>query len=76
MLPYRHHDELKMTDANTQQNVATEDRQYMRDLHAAMLDQPIPKITWALYLIAAVLVAASIWASMARRKNCSIRSSG
>jgi adhesin transport system membrane fusion protein len=65
MLPYRHHDELKMTDANTQQNVATEDRQYMRDLHAAMLDQPIPKITWALYLIAAVLVAASIWASIA-----------
>jgi adhesin transport system membrane fusion protein len=46
-------------------NGNSDDLQYMRDLHAAILDQTAPKVIWALYLIAAVLIAALVWASYA-----------
>lgn len=50
---------------SNKQNANPEDLRYMRDLHAAMLEQSAPKVVWALYLIAAVLVAALVWASFA-----------
>jgi len=43
----------------------SDDLHYMRDLHAAMLDQSAPKVVWALYLIAAVVIAGLIWAAYA-----------
>lgn len=46
-------------------NTKPEDLRYMRDLHAAMLEQSAPRVIWALYLIGVVLVAALIWASIA-----------
>lgn len=42
-----------------------QDLHYMRDLHAAMLEQSAPKIVWALYLIAAVLIVGLVWAAFA-----------
>lgn len=53
------------TKQSIKQNANPEDLRYMRDLHAAMLEQSAPKIVWALYLITAVLVAALVWASFA-----------
>ncbi len=47
------------------QNAKPEDLQYMRDLHAAMLEQSAPKVIWALYMIAVVLVVALVWAHFA-----------
>ena len=56
-----------MTDKQNppKQNARPEDLQYMRDLHAAMLEQSAPKVIWALYLIGIVLVAALVWAHFA-----------
>ncbi len=56
-----------MTDKQNppKRNAKPEDLQYMRDLHAAMLEQSAPKVIWALYLIAAVLVVALVWAHFA-----------
>lgn len=51
--------------SNEPQKSNHEDLHYMRDLHAAMLEQSAPKVIWALYLIGIVLVAALIWASLA-----------
>lgn len=47
------------------QNARPDDLHYMRDLHAAMLEQSAPKVIWALYLIGAVLVVALVWAHFA-----------
>ena len=47
------------------QKTSTHDLQYMRDLHAAMLEQAAPKIVWALYLMAVVVVVALVWSSFA-----------
>jgi len=56
-----------MTDKQNpaKQNTRPEDLHYMRDLHAAMLEQSAPKVIWALYLIGIVLVAALVWAHFA-----------
>ena len=44
-----------------------EDLLYMRDLHAAVVEQQsAPEILWALYFMAAFLVTALIWAKFAR----------
>ncbi|MDH2915342.1 MAG: HlyD family type I secretion periplasmic adaptor subunit [Gallionella sp.] len=53
------------TKQTPKQSAQPEDLHYMRDLHAAMLEQSAPKVIWALYLIGVVLVAALIWASLA-----------
>lgn len=42
-----------------------DDLQYMRDLHAAMLEQSAPRVVWTLYLIALIVVAGLIWAAFA-----------
>lgn len=47
------------------QNTKTEDLQYMRDLHAAMLEQSAPKVVWVLYLIALIVVVGLVWAAFA-----------
>jgi adhesin transport system membrane fusion protein len=49
----------------SKQSAKPDDLHYMRDLHAAMLEQSAPKVIWALYLIGVVLVAALVWASLA-----------
>ncbi len=49
----------------SKQSAKPDDLNYMRDLHAAMLEQSAPKVIWALYLIGIVLVAALVWASLA-----------
>jgi peptidoglycan/LPS O-acetylase OafA/YrhL len=36
----------------------------MRDLHAALLDQSPPRVRWALYLLAALLVVFLAWAAL------------
>lgn len=56
-----------MTDKQNppKRNTRPEDLHYMRDLHAAMLEQSAPKVIWALYLIGIVLVAALVWAHFA-----------
>jgi len=53
------------TKQTPKQGAKPEDLHYMRDLHAAMLEQSAPKVIWALYLIGVVLIAALIWASLA-----------
>ncbi len=45
--------------------VEAEDLEHIRDLHAAMLNQTTPKVNLALYLMAATLVVALIWAFFA-----------
>ncbi len=40
------------------------DLAHMRDLHAAMLEQNAPKIRWALYVLAALMVVFFTWASL------------
>ena len=45
--------------------VDAEDIAYMRDLHAAMMEQSTPKIKLSLYLIVATLLIALIWANFA-----------
>ncbi|MFA6014573.1 MAG: HlyD family type I secretion periplasmic adaptor subunit [Gallionellaceae bacterium] len=47
------------------QNVNSNDIEYMRDLHAAMLHQSAPKVVWALYLIALIVVCGLVWAAYA-----------
>lgn len=47
------------------QKASPHDLQYMRDLHAAMLEQSAPKVVWALYLMAVIVVVALVWASFA-----------
>jgi adhesin transport system membrane fusion protein len=42
------------------------DLAHMRDLHAAMLEQSTPKIRWALYMLAALMVTFFVWASLTR----------
>ncbi len=52
-------------EQSSKQSTKPDDLHYMRDLHAAMLEQSAPKVIWALYLIGVVLVAALVWASLA-----------
>ncbi len=47
------------------QKTSTHDLQYMRELHAAMLEQSAPKVVLALYLMAFIVVVALVWASLA-----------
>jgi adhesin transport system membrane fusion protein len=47
------------------QNTSPHDLQYMRDLHAAMLEQSAPKVVWALYLMVVIVVVALVWAAFA-----------
>lgn len=42
------------------------DMAYMADVRAAMVVEATPRTTWALYLMAIVLIAAITWASIAR----------
>jgi len=42
------------------------DMAYMADVRAAMVVEATPKTTWALYLMAIILIAAIAWASVAR----------
>jgi adhesin transport system membrane fusion protein len=42
------------------------DMAYMADVRAAMVVEATPRTTWALYLMALVLIAAITWASIAR----------
>ncbi len=42
------------------------DLAHMRDLHAAMLEQNAPKIRWALYVLAALMVVFFTWASLTK----------
>lgn len=42
------------------------DLAHMHDLHAAMLSQAVPKVRWALYLMALLLVSALTWAHQMR----------
>ena len=45
---------------------ASREMVYMADVRAAMVVEAMPKTTWALYLMAACLMAAIAWASVAR----------
>lgn len=40
------------------------DLAHMRDLHAAMLEQSAPKIRWALYMMALIMVIFFVWAAL------------
>lgn len=55
----------KNTQKTKPQNVNSNDIEYMRDLHAAMLHQSAPKVVWALYLIALIVVCGLVWAAYA-----------
>lgn len=49
----------------SQRGMQPVDAAHMRDLHAAIIDQSPPRVRWALWMIAATLVAAGVWASQA-----------
>ncbi|MDC8786918.1 HlyD family type I secretion periplasmic adaptor subunit [Roseateles koreensis] len=39
---------------------------FVNALHSAEIDEPLPRVTWVLYLMAVVLVAGLTWASLAK----------
>lgn len=39
---------------------------HMRDLQAALLEQDVPRVRWALYMLAAIMVAFVAWAALTR----------
>jgi adhesin transport system membrane fusion protein len=57
-----------MAESNNSRALALRpvDLAHMRDLHAAMLEQSAPKIRWALYMMASLMVVFFVWASMTR----------
>lgn len=46
--------------------MARDENMFLSALAAAHVDEPLPRVTWALYLMLAVLAAAITWASIAR----------
>jgi adhesin transport system membrane fusion protein len=42
------------------------DLAHMRDLHAAMVEQQVPRIRWALYMLATLMVCFFTWASLTK----------
>ncbi len=46
--------------------MARDENMFLSALAAAHVDEPLPRVTWALYLMLAVLGAAIAWASIAR----------
>lgn len=46
--------------------LSKEEGAFVSAIHAAHLDEPLPRATWALYLLCAAVAVAIIWASLAR----------
>ena len=46
--------------------IARDEGMFLSSLAAAQLDEPLPRVTWALYLMLAALVIAVIWSSLAK----------
>lgn len=44
-------------------NVGQSDKAFLSSLAAAQVDEPLPRVTWALYLLLAALVTAVVWAA-------------
>ncbi|MFG6461398.1 HlyD family type I secretion periplasmic adaptor subunit [Roseateles sp. DXS20W] len=47
-------------------SLTKEEGLFVSAIHAAHIDEPLPRATWALYLLCAVVVVAITWASLAR----------
>jgi adhesin transport system membrane fusion protein len=47
-------------------SVSREEGMFLSGVAAATLDEPLPRVTWVLYLLLAVLVCGVIWASLAQ----------
>lgn len=43
-----------------------EEGQFVSAIHAAQIDEPLPRATWALYLLCAVVTVAIAWSSLAK----------
>lgn len=39
---------------------------FVSAIHAATIDEPLPRVTWALYLLCAVLTVGIVWSALAR----------
>ncbi|MBI3348172.1 MAG: HlyD family type I secretion periplasmic adaptor subunit [Burkholderiales bacterium] len=47
-------------------SLSKEEGLFVSAIHAAHIDEPLPRATWALYLLCAVVVAAITWSALAR----------
>ncbi|MBT9492570.1 MAG: HlyD family efflux transporter periplasmic adaptor subunit [Paucibacter sp.] len=47
-------------------SVAQGDREFLSSLAAAQVDEPLPRVTWVLYLLLLVLVTAVVWAAFTK----------
>jgi adhesin transport system membrane fusion protein len=47
-------------------SVAQGDREFLSSLAAAQVDEPLPRVTWVLYLLLVVLVTAVVWAGLTK----------
>lgn len=52
--------------ANDKTGLSRQESLFVTGLESAQLDAPLPRATWALYLLLAVVVTAIVWASLAR----------
>lgn len=44
----------------------TVDLAHANDLHAALLDQTVPRVRWALYMLVLIVISFGVWASVTR----------